>query len=180
MRRTSRADPPVLCLLGPMGAGKTTVGALLAHRLGRPHIDLDRLVEERLGQSVAALFAAGREPEFRGWESRLLRRVLAGPPSVLSPGGGIVLRARNRLLLACGATVVYLSVTEDEQRRRLAGDADRPLLARGLSSLAATNAERLPHYEALARLTVPTAGRTPEAVANDVLRALARVAGGAP
>ncbi len=167
------AREPTLCLIGPMGVGKTTVGALLARRLGRPHVDLDRLLEERLGAPVAALFATGREREFRRRESCLLNTVLDGPPCVLSPGGGVVLAARNRLLLARKATVVYLAVSEEEQRRRLAGDGTRPLLSGGSDALARTNAARLPHYGTLAHLVVETVGYGPGDVLERVLAGLA-------
>ena len=162
-----------LCLIGPLGAGKTTVGELLARRLGRSHVDLDRLLEERLGMPITSLFATGREREFRRWESQLLRSVLEASPCVLTPGGGVVLLARNRLLLARKTTVVYCAVTEEEQRKRLARDTVRPLLSRGLDVLAPINAARVPHYEALAHLVVDTTGRTPEEVTMRILADLA-------
>ncbi len=167
------ARDTTLCLIGPMGAGKTTVGGLLARRLGRSHVDLDRLLEERLGMPITSFFASGMEREFRRWESRLLRTALEASPCVLTPGAGVVLRARNRLLLTRKTTVVYCAVTEEEQRKRLAGDAVRPLLSSGLDALALINAARVPHYEALAHLVVDTTGRTPEEVMVRVLEDLA-------
>jgi shikimate kinase len=164
--RTARGS--TLCLIGPMGAGKTTVGGLLARRLGCPHIDLDRLLAEDFGEPLTAVFASGRESEFRRRESRMLNAVLGGAPCVLSPGGGVVLAPRNRILLRRKATVVYLTVSEEEQRRRLAGDATRPLLG----ALVRSNAARLPHYAALAHLVVGTEGRTAEEVCDRVLVSL--------
>lgn len=165
--RTARGS--TLCLVGPMGAGKTTVGGLLALRLGWPHVDLDQLLAEDFGEPLTSVFASGREREFRRRESRMLKTVLDGAPCVLSPGGGIVLAPRNRILLRRKATVVYLAVSEEEQRRRLAGDTTRPLL----DALARSNAARLPHYATLAHLVVSTEGRTAEDICDRVLMGLA-------
>ena len=160
----------VLVLTGFMGAGKTTVGRLLAAKLGVPFTDSDHVIEARAGQPIRQIFAEQGEAAFRALEHDVIAGLLAGPGCVLAVGGGAPLHEGTRDLLAGAAAVVYLRVSYDEAMRRVGGDRGRPMLARpGVKQLFA---ERDPGYAAAATLTVATDGRSPEEIALDVLAGL--------
>lgn len=119
-----------LALVGLSGSGKSSLAPLLAARLGATAADLDRVIEQQLGASVAEIFASRGEAAFRSAESDALHEMLSGPPIVLATGGGVVLDAGNRSLLRRGATVVWLRADVDELERRLSDTTEaRPLLA---------------------------------------------------
>ena len=118
---------PNLVLVGPMGAGKSTVGRRLAARLGFPFSDLDEEIEAA-GRSIEAIFAEDGEPAFRDLESRHLRERLEGGDRVLATGGGAVLAPANRLALSSRGLVVYLRATPADLWQRLRRDKHRPLL----------------------------------------------------
>lgn len=163
-----------ICLTGFMGAGKSSVGTLVAERLTLPFVDLDRLIEEREGALVPDLFTARGEAGFRDAETAALTAVLAGPPAVIACGGGVVLRDENRAALRERATVVYLAVTAEEALARIGDAAGRPLLAGDAARLAPSIlGARLSLYRASADVTVDTAGRNIEQVAAEVLAAIA-------
>jgi len=117
-----------LLLVGLPGAGKSTVGPLLAELLGAPFVDFDRTIEMRAGRSVARLFEEQGEAAFRALEAQLGSELLAGPPAVLAPGGGYVLDAATRRQALEKALLVYLETSPSVAARRLAGQEDRPLL----------------------------------------------------
>ena len=113
-----------------MGVGKSTVGPLVAERLGLPFVDLDREIERAANATVAALFARDGEPGFRVLETRVLEAVAAGPPTVLALGGGTLhARPENRALLG-GVPVVWLQVAWPLLEARLRGSTSRPLVDR--------------------------------------------------
>lgn len=153
-----------------MGAGKTTVGRLLAAELDQPFTDLDLAIEEDGHRSVKEIFAAQGEASFREIEHRTLARILAGPDLVLAVGGGAVEHAGSRRLLGA-ADVVYLQVDYADALARVGGDAGRPMLAR--PDLAEVYRRRLAGYESVATLTVATGGRGTGAVCAEVLTGLA-------
>lgn len=125
-------DPaPNLVLVGPMGAGKSSIGRRLARRLGLGFVDLDREIEERTGASVSTIFECEGEEGFRTRERAALADVLEGSGLVVATGGGAVLDAGNRDLMRARGFVVYLHVAVEEQLQRLARDRTRPLLAGG-------------------------------------------------
>ena len=160
----------VLVLIGFMGAGKTTVGRLLAAKLGVPFTDSDHVIEARAGQPIRQIFAAEGEPAFRALEHDVIAGLLAGPGCVLAVGGGAPLHEGTRELLADATAVVYLRVSYAEAIRRVGGDGGRPMLGRpGVEQLFA---ERDPRYAAAATLTVATDHRSPEEIALDVLAGL--------
>jgi shikimate kinase len=161
----------VIVLVGFMGAGKTTVGNLLAARLGLPFRDSDQVIEHRAGRPVRQIFAEDGEPAFRALEHQVIAEVLDGPAVVLALGGGAAEHPGTRDRLA-GAQVVYLQVGYAQALLRVGGDRGRPLLAR--PDLAALYERRLGVYADLATLTVPTDGRRPEAVSEDILARLVR------
>jgi shikimate kinase len=164
----------VIVLVGFMGAGKTTVGTLLAARLGLPFTDSDQVIEDRAGRPIREIFAEDGEPAFRALEHDVIAGLLDGPPAVLALGGGAPGHPPTRDRLACdpAAEVVYLQVGYADALRRVGGDQGRPLLAR--PDLPALYERRLPVYAAVATLTVPTGGRSPEAVSEEILARLQR------
>jgi shikimate kinase len=164
----------VIVLVGFMGAGKTTVGTLLAEKLGHQFADSDLVLEQREGRPIRQIFADDGETAFRALEHQVIADLLGGPDLVLALGGGAAEHAGTRALLArMAARVVYLQVGYEQAMRRVGGDGDpasRPLLAR--RDLAATYRRRLPLYAEVATLTVATDGRPPEAVTQDILEYL--------
>ena len=173
----------MIVLVGFMGAGKTTVGTLLADRLGLPFTDTDHAVEQSAGRPIRQIFAEDGEPAFRALEHQVIAGLLDGRPSVLALGGGAPEYAptRDRLAADPTAQVIYLHVGYEQALKRVGGDADplsRPLLAR--PDLPALYQRRLPVYAAVATLTVPTDGRSPEAISADLLARLQRAPGYSP
>jgi shikimate kinase len=159
----------VIVLIGFMGAGKSTVGSLLAGRLGLPFTDSDQVIEQRAGRPVRQIFAEDGEPAFRALEHQVIAEILDGPARVLALGGGAVEHPGTRDQLA-GAQVVYLQVSYEQALQRVGGDGapeSRPLLAR--PDLGALYRRRLGVYAGVATLTVPTDGRRPEAITEDIL-----------
>ncbi|MBX3725453.1 MAG: shikimate kinase [Xanthomonadales bacterium] len=150
-----------IALVGPTGAGKSSIGRALADLLGRPFVDLDHAIEATAGARVALIFEHEGESGFRRRESEALARALAAPlPSLIACGGGVVLDPGNRARLREHALVVHLAATIEEQLGRLARDRQRPLLqvpdrrAR-LESLAE---QREPLYGATAHLRFHPSG----------------------
>ncbi|MFA5494500.1 MAG: shikimate kinase [Porticoccaceae bacterium] len=117
-----------LYLVGPMGVGKTTIGRLIAQKLGKVFIDLDDELELRSGASIPWIFDVEGEEGFRRREAELLREVTAGRDIVLSTGGGVVLSAENRQVLKSTGFVVFLNASVEQLHQRTLKDRKRPLL----------------------------------------------------
>ena len=115
-------------LIGMMGAGKSTVGVRLARRLNRPFIDVDRELECRLGVDIPTVFDLEGEEGFRRREAQLIEELTGSEGLVLATGGGAVLAAANRRVLASRGLVVYLRATPADLWQRLRRDKHRPLL----------------------------------------------------
>ncbi len=146
-------------LLGPMGAGKTTIGRLLAQRLNLPFFDSDKEIEQRCGASIPWIFDIEGEAGFRERETEALQTLLANPACVLATGGGIVKMARNRdLLKQAKVPCVYLRTSVATQLARTAQDKNRPLLQQDDPELVLTQllAEREPFYQDLSAIQVHT------------------------
>ena len=153
---------PNLFLIGPMGAGKSSIGRRLAEHFGMPCIDLDAVIEERTGASVATIFEIEGEAGFRCRESEVLAEFAAHDGIVLATGGGAVLDPGNRALLREHGFVLWLELSTDQQLQRLARDRQRPLLnapdrRERLEQLAR---ERDPLYRELADLAVASVGES--------------------
>lgn len=159
-----------LYLVGMMGAGKTTVGRLLATQLGYSFVDTDTVITQVARQSITQLFAEKGEPAFRQLESKVLAQVCAYTYLAIATGGGIVLRRENWSYLRHGL-IVWLDVPAELIYARLAQDTTRPLLqdAEPLAKLQTLLEQRQPLY-AQADLRVPvTNEETPEQIATRVL-----------
>ncbi|MFG3006250.1 shikimate kinase [Streptomyces calvus] len=163
---------PVIVLVGPMGVGKSTVGQLLADRLGVGYRDTDDDIVAGEGRSIADIFVDDGEPAFRAIEKRAVHTALGEHDGVLALGGGAVLDADTRALLA-GQRVVYLSMDVEEAVRRTGLNTARPLLAVNPRKQWRELMEARRHlYEEVATAVVPTDGRTPEEVTEAALDAL--------
>ncbi len=160
----------MIVLIGFMGAGKTTVGQLLAARLGLPFADTDLVIEERAGIPVPQIFAERGEPAFRALEHETIASLLAGPRLVLALGGGAVEHEQTRRGLALAEHTVYLHVRYQAALDRVGGDDGRPMLRR--PDLAEVYRRRLTAYSEVATLTIDTEGREPEHVCTDIVRHL--------
>jgi shikimate kinase len=177
--------PSRIILVGFMGAGKSTVGPLLAKRLGFTFYDADQYLEQEKGASVAEIFQAHGQSGFRAVEAETIRRLMQFPDLVLALGGGALETASTRILLqdATATRMIYLQAPaemlltrcDQQSGAQQAGPLPaRPLLQElrnNLSRLHEKLASREPHYEA-AHLTISTANLTPEQVADRILDAL--------
>lgn len=169
-----------LFLIGFMGAGKSTVGRMVAERLGRPFIDLDELVEQRDGATVPEIFSERGEEGFRAAEHEALQALALEPDSVVATGGGVVLREDNRAALRRLGQVVYLAVTPEEAIARLGDASGRPLLAGGdVDTARAILDARLALYTSAADHVVDTVGRDVDCVVDDVASIAGRPQGDA-
>lgn len=163
---------PLVVLVGPMGVGKSTVGELLAARLGTTYRDTDADVVAEAGKPIAEIFYDEGEEHFRALERRAVEAAVAGHTGVLSLGGGAVLDAATRELLA-GRPVAYLSMDVDEAVRRVGLGAARPLLAVNPRRQWRELMDARRHlYEEVARTVVATDEHTPEEVAQAIIDAL--------
>ena len=147
---------PNLVLVGPMGAGKSTIGRRLADRYRLRFYDLDHEIEVRTGATVRLVFELEGEAGFRKRESQVLAELLEETGVLVATGGGSVLAAENRRLIAGRGFVVFLGASVAQQLKRLERDRQRPLLAAPdrKSRLEALAAERDPLYREVADLVV--------------------------
>jgi shikimate kinase len=161
---------PNIYLSGFMGAGKSTVGRLLARRLNAPFVDTDVAIEEIAGKSVQAIFDGEGEAAFRVLESKILAGIGRKSGLVVSLGGGAVLSAANRDALKRGLWV-HLDVPFALLKRRLGKASGRPLAGRGEDALRALWSARMPLYRQ-ARFTVFCGGFSADSVCQKILDAL--------
>lgn len=162
----------MIVLIGPMGAGKTTVGALVASRLGTSVRDTDHDVEATTGRTISEIFVDDGEAAFRALERAAVAEALATHDGVLALGGGAVLDPDTRELLA-GHDVVFLRVGLSDSVKRVGLGAARPLLLGNVRGrIKALLDERTPVYESVATLVVDTDGRAPDDIADEIVEAL--------
>jgi shikimate kinase len=159
---------PAAILIGPPGAGKSTVGALLAALLGVKFLDADAAIEARAGKPVSDIFIEDGEPVFRELERATVAEAVASHAGVLALGGGAVLDPGTQELLA-GQPVVYLETGFAAAAKRVGLDRPRPLLlGNPRAQLRALLEQRLPVYQGLAWITVSTDGRPPDEIAAEI------------
>nr|WP_198954813.1 shikimate kinase [Kineosporia sp. R_H_3] len=163
---------PAVVLVGPMGSGKSTVGRLVAGRLGLALRDTDADVETVAGKSVSDVFVDDGEPVFRDLERAAVATALREHPGVLALGGGAVMDPLTEEALR-GHTVVFLDVQVTDAARRIGLNRDRPLLlGNPRAQWLRIMERRRPVYERVATAVVATDGRSPDEVADAVLDAL--------
>ncbi|MEH6358304.1 MAG: shikimate kinase AroK [Pseudomonadales bacterium] len=157
-------------LVGPMGAGKSTIGRLLSKELSLPFKDTDHEIEERTGADIPWIFDMEGEEGFRDRETAVIDELTQLSEVVLATGGGAILRKENRQFLASRGTVVYLETSVDQQYQRTLRDKNRPLIQQDdpRAVLEALLAVRDPLYRAAADLVVSTHLGNPQAVVRKI------------
>jgi len=165
-----------LFIVGPMGAGKSTIGKRVADRLGFRFMDCDRVLEQRTGANIPLIFDLEGEQGFRDRESALLEELTQLQAIVLATGGGVVLDPANRTALRERGFVVMLRTSVEEQLRRMRFDRSRPLLQtpdrqKRLTEMAET---RNPIYESVADFSIGTDGKRVQRVVHQIAREFER------
>ena len=166
--------PYNIFLIGPMGAGKSTIGKRLAHSLGAKFADSDREIEKHTGADIPLIFELEGESGFRQRESHILNQLTQDKNLVLATGGGSVLLPENQDMLKNRGKVVYLHTTVAQQLQRTRRDQNRPLLQtenpeQKLRDLFNT---RDPIYRQLANVIVDTDGRSIHSVSQEIIKRL--------
>lgn len=158
----SQTPPKNIVLIGFMGSGKSTVGRELHHRLGYPLVDMDHVIEHRAGKPITAIFSDEGEEAFRDMETDLLVELSdpSGPRRIISTGGGVIGREKNRELLRHLGYVVWLHAPMDVILDRTCKNRDRPLLHTDdpMARIEALMTVRKPLYAETAHLKVDTSG----------------------
>ncbi|HZM48204.1 MAG TPA: shikimate kinase [Burkholderiales bacterium] len=168
-------------LVGLMGAGKTSIGRLLAKRLGKAFFDSDQEIERATGVRIPVIFEIEGEAGFRAREARMLSELVRGGNIVLATGGGAVLSPQNRKLLAENGIVIYLRAAVADLWNRTRHDRNRPLLRSGepLATLERLYAERDPLYREVAHIIIDTGDQSPGSLVHRLERRLGEFEAGA-
>lgn len=161
-------------LIGPMGAGKSTIGRALAKELKLEFYDTDEVIEERTGASISWIFDVEGEEGFRRREQKIVEELTQKNNIVLATGGGVVMTSENRNALAGRGTVIYLKTSLAQQFERTKRDTKRPLLQTPnlTDTLEVLRDEREPFYHELADVSFETDKLTVKAVANKIIKYL--------
>jgi len=173
MSARGNASPNVY-LVGMMGAGKSTVGRLLARRLKLRFVDSDHEIESRCGVKIPLIFEIEGEAGFRAREAQAIVELTALEGVVLATGGGAVLAQANRARLAARGTVVYLRAKPEDLYARVKHDRNRPLLATAapLERLRELYAERDPLYREVAHVVIETGVQSVQSLARALMERL--------
>nr|WP_281069946.1 MULTISPECIES: shikimate kinase AroK [Pseudomonas] len=163
-----------MILVGPMGAGKSTIGRLLAKELRLLFKDSDKEIELKTGANIPWIFDKEGEPGFRDREQAMIAELCALDGVVVATGGGAVMREANRQALHHGGRVIYLHASVEQQVGRTARDRNRPLLrtANPEATLRSLLEARDPLYREIADIVVETDERPPRMVVLDILERL--------
>ena len=159
-----------IILTGFMGTGKSSVGKVLAERLGYRFIDIDELIVAESDLTIIEIFASHGEQHFRALETEMLKRIESERGLVVSTGGGAVINPENRRRMRSAGRVVNLSASAETIKKRLMGDAERPLLQsdKSLEKIIALIAEREPFY-ADADIRIDTTSKNIEDIVSEIL-----------
>ena len=174
------AEKRNIFLVGPMGAGKSTIGRQLAQQLGMEFIDSDSVIEERTGADISWIFDIEGEEGFRKREERIINELTQNQGIVLPNGGGALLSKDNRNYLSARGIVIYLETTVDKQFERTQRDKKRPLLQgvedprKVLEDLAKI---RNPLYQEVADITLPTDEQSAKLMANQIIDLIDNIQG---
>ena len=157
-------------LIGFMGAGKTSVGRILAEKLGLEFCDLDESIEAECGKTISTIFSEHGEDFFRDLESRKLRSISHNGGQIIATGGGIVLQQENWEIMKESGTTVYLKASADVLWSRITSDTSRPLLQveKPFEKVKELLSMRMPLYQK-ADLVVNSEYKSPENVADDII-----------
>ncbi|WP_067518812.1 shikimate kinase AroK [Endozoicomonas ascidiicola] len=160
-------------LIGPMGAGKTTIGKMLANELGSPFLDSDHEIEERSGADIPWIFDVEGERGFRDREAQVIEEICDQQGIILATGGGVVGRPENRSHLRKSGFVVYLKTPVSVQLQRTRNDKKRPLLQRPdrEAFLATLLEERDPLYRSIADLVLNTDKLSLRQIIREIIQA---------
>ena len=163
---------PSIYLVGPMGAGKSTIGRLLSTELGLEFFDSDKVIEERCGANIPWIFDMEGEEGFREREQQVIDELTQRSNIVLATGGGAVMRELNRNHLASRGTVVYLCTAVKQQLERTAKDKNRPLLQTDNPEevLKKLFSIRDPLYREIADIIIETDNNSPKSVVQEIKR----------
>jgi shikimate kinase len=169
MKRTSH-----IWLLGLSGSGKSTVGPLLAQKLGLPFADTDAHITQSAQRPISQIFAEGGETEFRKWESQIVAQLGQKPSAVISCGAGLILSPENRKILSKTGTRIYLKAELSTLSQRLSKCTDRPLLPSDQlePNLLRQLSDRKKWYEE-SEITIPIGSDTPEQICQRIILSLA-------
>lgn len=159
-------------LVGPMGAGKSTIGLLLSKELNSPFFDIDKVIEERAGANIPWIFDIEGEAGFRQREEQVIEEITQLAPAIVATGGGAVLSAANRANLGARGIVIYLKTTVEQQLERTSKDKNRPLLQADSPREVLTNLmqQREPLYSQVSDITIHTDRRHPRAVVSEIVK----------
>ncbi len=176
MKKKTLRSLPRPVLIGLMGCGKSSIGRRLSERLKMPLVDLDEIIVEQAGMSIPEIFASRGEEAFRDMESAALAEYI-GQRVVLASGGGVVLRESNRHLLKDNPPVIWLKAPPKFLAKRIAGDANRPLIADqdALEKLTALACERYPLYEECADLVIDRDSEGKDEITDDIVKYLKKI-----
>lgn len=164
--------PDSIVLVGPMGAGKTTVGRHMAQKLGKTFVDVDQELEKRTGVSINLIFEIEKEAGFRARETAMLAELMQQKNAIIATGGGIIVTPENREILKTTKNlVVYLKTEVKHQLRRLKRDKQRPLLQGTGRRERLLNLARVrnPLYDEVADIAFPSGRTSSTGMANKIV-----------
>tara|TARA_B100000953_G_scaffold132654_1_gene109566 strand:+ start:458 stop:964 length:507 start_codon:yes stop_codon:yes gene_type:complete len=161
-------------IVGPMASGKSTIGKKLAKTLGVDFIDIDKEIERKAGVEISRIFELEGEEGFREREKKTLKELSGGNDSVISTGGGAVLRIENRELMKSKGKVIYLETPVELQLERTLKDKIRPLLSKGNKeeTLRSLKKQRDPLYQEIANITIKQNNKNYYQILKEIIKNL--------